>query len=253
MRKHLQGSARFDDVAVTALGAGMTDLSETDREALRHLNVVHRFVGRGHSLIREGEPVGLVRILCKGWAIRSRRLDESRRQVLDLALPGDILGLHVDAAGASICDVEALTACEIGEIDVNALERVAYHNRGVSTGLFQCLSRQLTQASDQNLRLGRMTAYERVCSFLMDIYTRQRQSALLHGRVDFPLTQGIVADMLGLSVVHVNRQIMRLRREGLVTLERRQLTIHDEHRLAELACFRDRRQLPHVPAFVAAE
>lgn len=253
MKRHRQRSTPFDDTAVSALGAGMHRLSDADREALRHLSVIHRFVGRGRNLIREGDAVGLVRVLCKGWAIRSRRLDKARRQILDVALPGDILGLHVDGAGASICDVEALTACEIGEIDANALERVAYHNRGVASGLFHCLSRQLTQASDQTMRLGRMTAYERLCSFLLDIHARQRQVALRHGRVDFPITQGMLADMLGLSAVHVNRQIMRLRREGLVTLERRQLTIHDERRLSEVACFRDRRNMPRAPAFFAAE
>ena len=96
------------------------------------------------------------------------------------------------------------------------------------------------------LRLGRMTAYERVCNFLIDIYDRQRLAGALHGRVDFPITQAIVADMLGLSVVHVNRQVVRLRREGLVTLQHRQLMIHDERRLSDIA--RRRQVMPDVCA-----
>ena len=98
-----------------------------------------------------------------------------------------------------------------------------------------------------------MTAYERVCNLFLDIYSRQRQSARIDGTVDFPITQTIVADLLGLSVVHVNRQVMRLRREGLVSLSRRQLTIHDEHKLRQVARFRDRRFGPQPANFIAAE
>ena len=215
--------------------------------------MIHRFVGRGRFLIDEMEPVTHVRVLCKGWALRSCRLDAGRRQILDFVLPGDVLGLHVDGAGASICDVEAITPCEVGEIALSALERVAHHNRGVSVGLSGYLARQLTQANDQILRLGRMSAYERVSSLLMDIYVRQRHLAVFQGRVDFPITQTVVADMLGLSVVHVNRQVMRLRREGLVTLDRKQLIIHDERRLCEVASYRDRQFGARPSIFMAAE
>lgn len=253
MTQQFREGTRFEDSAISALGAGMHHLSEDDREALRHLNVVHRFVGRGRPLILEGERVTHLRILIKGWAMRSQLLDSERRQIIDFALPGDVVGLHQDGAGASICDVTAVTPCEVGEIEVAAMNRVSVRNRGVASGLNEYLSRQLTQAHDQILRVGRMTAYERVCSFLLDIYSRQRHTAMMEGRVDFPVTQTVVADMLGLSVVHVNRQIMQLRREGLVTLDRRSLTIHDERRLAAVAGFRDRRYIAPPSIFMAAE
>lgn len=253
MADHAPHVPKFDDPAIAAFVAGMPQLCETDREALRHLRVVHRFIGRGRALIEEGEPVTHIRVLCKGWAMRCRRLDDNRRQILDFALPGDLVGMHLDGLGASICDVVALTPTEVGEVDVAALDRVAVHNRGVASGLVKYLSRQLTQANDQVLRLGRMTAYERVCNLFLDVYSRQRHAARIDGTVDFPITQTVVADLLGLSVVHVNRQVMQLRREGLVSLSRRQLTIHDEHRLRKVAQFRDRRFAPQPANFIAAE
>jgi len=96
---------------------------------------------------------------------------------------------------------------------------------------------ELAHTNEQVVRLGRMTAYERVCSFLLDIYERQEPTGADMGTVDFPITQTVVSDALGLSVVHVNRQVMQLRREGLVTLNRRQLTVHDANALAR-ACGR---------------
>lgn len=250
MRRELEWP---DNAAASLLGAEMPTLTEEERATLRQLPVVHRFVGRSHLLLKEGEAVARLQILCKGWAIRYRWLDDDRRQVLDFVLPGEFIGLHVDGNGASICDVMALTACEVGEVELGHLDRVAARCTGVASGFHQFLQRQLCQASDQIMRLGRMTAYERVCGFLLDIYARQSGSYSFNGTVDFPVTQAVIADLLGLSVVHVNRQIMRLRREGLVTLTRRSLTIHDEQRLIDIAGHRGRRPAPRQPITVAAE
>jgi CRP-like cAMP-binding protein len=239
------------DPAMTLLGTGMPGLSDDERAALGHLRVVHRFVGRGRPLLRRGTPAGQVRILCKGWAIRSRRLDGARRQVLDVLLAGDLVGLDRDDGGTPLSDADALTACEVAEIDVKSLDRIASLNPGVAAGLTAFATRQLVRASYQVLRLGHMTAYERVSNFLLDI--RARQNGAAQAAVDFPVTQTIMADMLGLSVVHVNRQVMQLRREGLVTLTRRQLVVHDEARLAAIAGFGDQRFAPPAPLHVAAE
>ncbi len=253
MRRRHQQSERSGDPTLAVFSAAMPHLSEHERNSIRNLPVVHRFVGRSHLLAREGTQVTRFQVLCKGWAIRYRWLDDERRQILDFVLPGELIGLHVDGKGISICDVMAITACEVGEIEVTCLDQEASRNPGIATGLRQCLQNQIAQASDQVMRLGRMTAYERVCGLLVDIHARQRPTATVGRTVDFPVTQAVVADLLGLSVVHVNRQIMRLRREGLVSLTRRQLTILDEQRLAEVGGYRDRDFAGHSPMVVAAE
>ena len=214
LRTHLQTA---QEPAIFHFGSAMRDLTEGDWMALNHLPVLHRFVGRGRTLLREGDPVSRLRVVCKGWAVRSCRIDDERRQILDFILPGDIVGLHVDGNGASLADIEALTPCEVGEIEMRAVERLAIQSPGVARGLQDILVRHLAQANDHLVRLGRMNAYERVCGFLLDIYTRQKEHS--PGPVDFPITQTTVADALGLSVVHVNRQVMQLRREGLVSSE----------------------------------
>ena len=52
---------------------------------------------------------------------------------------------------------------------------------------------------------------------------------------DFPLTQKVLADAVGLSIVHLNRTLMDMRRSGLVIWERHTVTIKDWERLAALA------------------
>ncbi len=239
--------------ALSLLAVRMQGLAEDDRIALLELPVLHRFVGRNRSIIENGQHVSRLKILCKGWAIRAIRLDDERRQILDFVLPGDSLGLHTDGAKVSTCDAIALTACEVAELELRELEIVAKRRPAINVGLRHHLTRELAHANDQVLRLGRMTAYERICSFLLDIFTRQSVRGESYGTVDFPITQTVVADALGLSVVHVNRQVMQLRRQGLVTLNRRQLTVHDAESLAE-ACHHPGRQFdPTTRSLAAAE
>lgn len=242
MTEHLRRELRIaQEAAVSRLAARMPGLDHEDWTALGRVPVVHRFIGRGRRLLGEGEKVNHLRVLCNGWALRHSRLDEERRQILGLALPGDLVGLHVDGEDCATCEVVALTACEVGEIEVTRLDAVAAGHPAIAAGLCHARTRELARSEDHVLRLGRMTAYERVCSFLLEIYRRQRELTPARRSVDFPVTQTLLADVLGLSVVHVNRQIMQLRREGAVTLDRRHLTVHDERRLAEIGGFHDRR------------
>jgi len=221
--------------AVALLAARMQGIREDDIQALSDLTILHRFVGRNRKILQSGQHISRLKILCKGWAIRSIQLDDERRQILDFMLPGDPLGLHVDGAQVSTCDVQALTACEVAELELREVEQLAVRRPAIAKGLRSHLTIQLLQANDQVLRLGRMSAYERLCSFLLDIYMRQRMRHFGNETVDFPITQTVVADALGLSVVHVNRQVMQLRREGLVTLTRRNLQVHDVKGLAAVA------------------
>ena len=244
MTEHIRSEIRVArDSALHLLASQMSGLTDEDWIELARIPVIHRFVGRGSTLIEEGTPVTKVRVLSKGWAVRDSRLDETRRQVLDIVLPGQILGLAVDGQGNATSRVEALTACEVGEIDKTAFEAVMRRRAPIAVGVAFHLAREIVRADDQVTRLGRMTAYERVCSLLLEIYTRQRPGGRrvhLNRAVDFPATQTLLADVLGLSVVHVNRQIMRLRREGAITLTRRQLVVHDEGLLARAGRFEDR-------------
>lgn len=241
MTEHNRAELRVaEEPALYLLATRMKGLSDDAWSALGQLPVLHRFVGRGAPLIGEGARVDHVGIICKGWALRYSTLDRDRRHIQDVLLPGDIVGLISDGSGRATSRVDALTPCEVGEVDLRALNTLARTHAGVAMGLSRHLARELVRAEDHALRLSRMTAYERVCGFLLDLHHRQQEGLSARKTVDCPITQTLVADVLGLSVVHVNRQIMQLRREGVVTLTRRSLTVHDESWLAEASGYRDR-------------
>lgn len=69
----------------------------------------------------------------------------------------------------------------------------------------------------QVVRLGRLNAYERTAHLLLELHERQvRLGSARGGALHLPLTQDVLADILGLSAVHMNRTLQQLRRNVLV-------------------------------------
>ncbi len=76
------------------------------------------------------------------------------------------------------------------------------------------------------LTVGRRTAIERVAALLVHLFKRAASAGLVDGdSIPFPLTQLHIADALGLSVVHTNRVLQRLRKGGFIRLEEQRLAI----------------------------
>jgi CRP-like cAMP-binding protein len=88
------------------------------------------------------------------------------------------------------------------------------------------------------VNVGSRDAYRRIAHLICEIFLKLRAVGLTDGEsFGFPITQGEIADAMGLSTVHVNRSIMRLRGDGLIVLERGHCTIQNLPRLKEVAMF----------------
>ena len=72
----------------------------------------------------------------------------------------------------------------------------------------------------------------------LDIYHRLKNAGLVQAdTLKLPLTQELLADALGLSVVHINRTVKALRCKGYITLRSGMVTLHRPQQLAQLACY----------------
>lgn len=161
------------------------------------------------------------RFLVAGWVARVRNLPDGRRQIQGFLLPGDAMGLcfrpHPLALGTTV----ALTPVQT--LDASAVSRAIEIDGEVWRSLKEAVhvSASLHEAYllDHVTRLGRLTAYERLCHMLLEIYDRLNLAGMAdQGRFALPLTQEMLADAMGLSTVHVNRTLQQLRRENLLEL-----------------------------------
>jgi CRP-like cAMP-binding protein len=179
------------------------------------------------------------RYLISGWAARFRVLADGRRQIFQLVLPGDSLSpqLHVrDPAQTAVCLTMAHTVngAAIGQA---ALDRKAFP--GIAAAIEMAAAHDRAMLMEQVVRLGRQTAFQRVANVFMELHYRCEPVGLVHADgFAFPLTQETLGDLLGLSVVHVNRTLQMMRHEGLITLVQGRLTLLNIPALSDAAEFK---------------
>jgi CRP-like cAMP-binding protein len=169
--------------------------------------------------------------LTAGWVASIRDLADGRRQVLDFFGPGDLLGVLPRQKGVLTL---ALTPVQL--IDLSEVAPDKPHCPNIAAAIVAYRSEQIARLTERLVSLGRRTAIERLAHLLLElddrIGDRERQA---DGGWRFPLTQEMLGDALGLSVVHVNRTLQQLRREELVVLSKARLCLLDRRRLADLA------------------
>ena len=88
--------------------------------------------------------------------------------------------------------------------------------------------------------LGRRSARDRIAHLLLELFHRVRlreQIPSAENSIDFPLTQEMIGNAVGLTAIHVNRTLMELRREGWIEIKSRRLIIPDPEALSKFIGF----------------
>jgi len=178
--------------------------------------------------------------LLSGWACRARSLADGRRQILDFILPGDLVG-YCRPGGRTLAASYALTAVTVAP--ATRFYQAAFDESGPFSHFADVCQaverRQELRLLNQIVRAGRQTAYERLAHLFLEFRERLERVGLAnHESFAMPLTQEMLADGLGLSVVHINRTLQQLRRERLVTVSDGVVTLLEPGALSQIADYR---------------
>jgi CRP-like cAMP-binding protein len=190
------------------------------------------------SLVCEGDLSGTLFLLVEGWAFRHETARNGSRQIVGLALPGDFCNLDVLAFGRVDYGVRMLTAGTLLTIERDKALALGLCYPAIAAMFAQAAFVEIAILSRWALCLGRLSAQERLAHLLCELATRrgytedQRQA-----RIDLPLTQEQLADVLGLTPVHVNRVVQQLRGAGLIAMRGRTMEIFDYQGLRAIAGF----------------
>lgn len=216
-------------------------LSAQETACLAKMQSRAKTVAAGTGLVQDGEPYDQAYVVKRGWAIRYKTLSDGRRQILNFALPGDFIGLFSAVFECADHSVEALTGLEVYPFEPASLVDVFGSCPRLGAAIAWAAGRDEALLAEQILRIGRRSAYERMSHMMVELLHRLRQVGEADGNsFELPLTQEILADTLGLSVVHVNRTLRRLRESGLVHINRDRVVIVDLGRLMTVADFSPR-------------
>jgi CRP/FNR family transcriptional regulator len=208
----------------------------------------HRTVQAGTDLIRQGEISKDVYVLVDGWAMLTILLEDGRRQIVEFCLPGAMFGFEPVADAPMPYSAQTITEATLCVLPERELMAFVGQRPEMAVALARTCGRHRMLDFQHLVNIGRRNARERVASLLLELFIRLR----LHGAnrsvaaVDLPLTQEHIGDALGLTNIHVNRVLRRLREDGIVQLRAHVLEILDPDRLAEEAGFDAEVYLPFL-------
>jgi len=197
-------------------------------------HTTRRELSAGAVLLREADPVASHANIMRGVVKLSKVLADGRQQIVGLQFAPDFLGRPLTSEYTMTA--EAASDVQICGFPKSILERLMAENSALEHRLFAQTLNELEEAREWMVTLGRKTATEKVASFLHLIALHVDPKAEHTAAFELPLSRSDIADFLGLTTETVSRQMTRLRREGVITIENRRLiTIPDRERLVELA------------------
>lgn len=206
-----------------------------DRLGLRSVSVI----APRQFAYKANEQTQRFSILQSGWAVRFTHTHDGRRQVLALLLPGDIMGLEVTTRGSISHPILALTQLRLCTFQADDFNKIAAEDPGVMLSTAAILQDVREGYEARIVDLGRSTAEERIARLILDIKRRLESTGMISSgsKIPFPLRQQTIADMLGLTQVHVSRVMSQIRKAGLISLDRETLEIEDMEGLKRIAAF----------------
>ena len=212
-------------------------LSEEDRAALSRLAEPVRRIERGDILLEGTEPRSIALIL-EGWACRYKQLENGKRQITSVFVPGDLCEPFGALPRLMDYTLGALTPVLLARVAPQAIRDTARASPRIEQALWWDLLVSDAMSREHIVSLGRRSAIERLGYFLCEMHLRLGMVGLANqSSYELPITQAELADLFGLSTVHVNRSLQELRRSGLLAFRGRRMTIHDVRALRELSMF----------------
>src|SRR5580704_4643729 len=194
----------------------------------------------GAEIIREGNDCPELYTLYSGWAFRYKTLPDGRRQILNFLLPGDLLGLQAAMFDAALYGIEALTDVQLCVLPRRKVWALFEEMPNLAFDVTWLGSREEGFVDENLTSVGRRTAAERVAALIIALYKRAKALGLVADETfTFPLTQQHVADALGLSLVHTNKTLARLRRMGMFTRTNGAMTLRNPRILERVAQYFD--------------
>ncbi len=214
------------------------DLTREESAALAAISTRGTRVARGADIILQGEVDECAFLIHDGWALRHRQLADGRRQVLHFLVPGDWAGLTALMFPESDHAVTAVTDAVVATLSLRDLSALFQSHPRLGLAIYWTAAQEEAMIAEHLVNVGRRTAYERLGNLFLELLFRlQVVGHADHRAFDFPVNQAVLADALGLSQVHVNRTLQRLRKDGFVAVSDRRVVILNQAGLEQALDF----------------
>lgn len=209
-------------------------MTKDDVRAMQKFKVGEMTVDPGTPLMLEGSSSPQLYTALRGLGLRSKTLQNGRRQVVNFVFPGDFLGLQAGVMGEMDHSIEATTKMTLCVFDRTELWSFFQQSSERAYALTWMAAVEEHFLGNAIATIGQRTALQAVAWSLHKIFLRAQGVGLVNdNKMDLPYRQQDFADALGLSLVHTNKTLTKLRERQIVTWSDGVLHVKDIDTLVE--------------------
>jgi CRP/FNR family transcriptional regulator, anaerobic regulatory protein len=228
---HLKVSCKECNLRELCFPHGMNEVELSNMEAVvDQPKPLHK----NDFLYRDGDSsraLYAVRSGCVKTMTESANGDE---QIVGFHLPGELLGLDGFADGVHTCNALALETSSVCELPLDQLENLCHVLPGLQKQMRRIMGKEVNNDHKLLLLLGKMTAEERLASFLLSLSSRMEERHWKGNEFNLSMPRQDIANYLGMAVETVSRLFATFQNEGVIDVDRRHITILDMQRLREI-------------------
>ncbi|MCX7358057.1 MAG: helix-turn-helix domain-containing protein [Alphaproteobacteria bacterium] len=167
---------------------------------------------RNEEVFGQGEAADYVYRVVSGAVRTIRFSSDGRRQILNFYLPGDVFGL--ECGKQHTLSAEAVADADLSLVRRSLIDTAATQDAAAARALIAMVQRQLQNAQEHALVLGRKGAGERVAAFLLQLADRVTAQC----EIDLPMSRADIADYLALTIETVSRAFTQMERDHTIAL-----------------------------------
>ena len=214
--------------------ARFAELTDLEQQLLSQLEQDPRTYDADQELAVAGSDSDKFFTLQSGWAYSIRTLADGQRQILDIFLPGQILGLREISFSRNLSEIRTLTDVVACPFPRQRLAGIFAKAPRLTDLFLLTMAREQSMLIERVINIGRRSAAERLAHFIVEIQTRLAIRSLAF---TLPMNQTLIADALSLSSVHVSRTFKQLREMGLIENQNGHIEIIDLEGLIDFSGF----------------
>jgi CRP/FNR family transcriptional regulator len=152
-------------------------------------------------------------------------------QIVGFHLPGELLGMDGFSGDAHTCSAVALETSSVCEFPLESLDEVCHVVPSIQYAMRRIMGKEVAKDHAMLLLLGRMSAEEKLASFLISLSNRMAQRHWKPTEFNLTMPRQDIANYLGLAVETVSRLFAHLQDEEIIEVDRRRVNICDMDRL----------------------
>ena len=228
---HLKVSCGQCNLRELCFPHGMNDEEMTNMDAVvEQPKPLHK----SDYLYRDGDKASSIYAVRSGCVKTMTESANGEEQIVGFHLAGEILGLDGFVDGVYTCNAQALETSSVCELPIDKLEDLCHSLPGLQRQIRRIMGKEVSADHQLLLLLGKMTAEERLASFLLSLSSRMEERHWKNNEFNLTMPRQDIANYLGMAVETVSRLFAAFQNDKIIKVDRRHVVILDMPRLKKM-------------------